>query len=499
MLLPVSWTAAETGSDASREAYRLSASRSADGVITLFGTAPDMTSQQRLLRAAGLTPPAEGGDETAWRGGIHGLAVDSAAPAEPTPGLAHRALRAFSLLEAGRLSIADTSVSLEGRARDATALERLEGLLDPEWFAAVWVDAEPPGLVLSIDERGRLTAEGVLPPGLERAVLADALPGLSLPERGGGLLLEGDQGGEEAALAPERAPRPTAAPAVGRAAPPSAAVPFVVAAAPLSTPAESAVWRSVLAALPIALPRMERGTIALGPRRIEIEGRLRPGFSAADIRAALRAALRGATNSADTLAPGTGDAEISLPTALTAPPDAAWQIRLDLIDAPPPARLTIAFADGTLSLAGILPEGLDAETALIRGGGARRAGLTSGGRGDPFLWREIVDAMAALREVLIAAEGQATSERIALAGTLRPGQDAATVEAFLAAQLAGVGEAPVLELALTETPAAEGDERTDLATGGRERLTSAGWAPVPPAAPRGEDKTPAADDLQSTD
>ncbi|MEL6575435.1 MAG: hypothetical protein AAFQ81_06040, partial [Pseudomonadota bacterium] len=219
-----------------------------------------------------------------------------------------------------------------------------------------------------------------------------------------------------------------------------------------------------------------------------LEGRLRQGFSAADTRAALRSALRSATGAPSTAGSGSGEAEGGAPPALEIAnaPDGTWLIRLDLTDAPPPARLTIAFADGAVSLAGILPEGFDADTALVRGGGALRAGLTSGGKGDPFLWRSIVDALGALRAAIDTMEGTATAERIALTGTLRPGYDDAQVSAFLAARLAESDTVPSIELSLTETAASEGAERVDLLSGRRERLTGGAWSVIAPPPPGAE-------------
>ncbi|MEL6481772.1 MAG: hypothetical protein AAFQ75_10005, partial [Pseudomonadota bacterium] len=166
------------------ETFRLTASRSLDGVVALNGVAPDGTSRQRFLRAAGLTPPTDGGDIDAWLAGLDGIQLDPSSAEANWPATAYRALRAFSLLEAGRLSVTAEAVSLEGRAVDAAALDRIDALLAPDWFAAVWVDPEPPGLTLQLSRKGSLRAEGILPPGLDRNVLADALPGLSLPGSG---------------------------------------------------------------------------------------------------------------------------------------------------------------------------------------------------------------------------------------------------------------------------------------------------------------------------
>ncbi|MEM6679779.1 MAG: hypothetical protein AAF675_18095, partial [Pseudomonadota bacterium] len=44
--------------------YRMAASRAQDGVVRLRGHAPDGTTRQRLMRAAGLVPPTDGGDST---------------------------------------------------------------------------------------------------------------------------------------------------------------------------------------------------------------------------------------------------------------------------------------------------------------------------------------------------------------------------------------------------------------------------------------------------
>ncbi|MEL6768822.1 MAG: hypothetical protein AAFP17_16700 [Pseudomonadota bacterium] len=480
ILLPAEPAIAQAGpAEADRgapERFRLTASRSLDGIVALNGVAPNGTSRQRFLRAAGLAPPTDGGDIDAWLAGLDGIRLDPASGEADWPATAYRALRAFSLLEAGRLSIAGEAVSLEGRAQDAAALDRIDALLAPDWFAAVWVDPEPPGLTLELSPRGRLRAEGILPPGLERGVLADALPGLSLPGSGDGVIADAAEA--DLSLAPDVAPLPKAAPAGSRIA--EAAEPFEQRAASVATPAESAVWRAVLEALPIALPRMATGRITLAPRSIAIEGRLRRGFSAADTRAALRSALRSATG-APGISPAAGesgtepdDPELAIANA----PDGAWLIRLDLTDAPPPARLTIAFADGAVSLAGILPEGFDADTALVRSGGALRAGLTSGGAGDPFLWRGIVDALGALRGAFAAVEGTVTGERIDLTGTLLPGYDPADVRTFLETRLTDRGPVPDLELSLTAAPSSEGTERVNLLSGSRERFANGAWTAI---------------------
>ncbi|MEO0958881.1 MAG: hypothetical protein AAFY66_10530 [Pseudomonadota bacterium] len=475
MLLHGGTAAAQANADAASEgeAPSLTASRSLDGSVSLSGVVPDGASRQRFLRAAGLEPPTDGGSIEAWLAGLDGLRLDPSADNADWTASAYRALRAFSLLEAGRLSVTGVAVSLEGRARDADALDRIEALLSPDWFAAVWVDPEPPGLTLSLSESGKIRAEGVLPPGLARSALAEALPGLSLPGRGDGVLT--GTADADAALAPSVAPRPPTAP--DRAALAEEPRTFERQAASVATPAEAAVWSAVLNALPIALPRMQTGRILLAPRSIAIEGRLRRGFSAADTRAALRSALRGATG-APIVAPdaaGPSDDDAAEETLLAAAPDGAWLIRLDLTDAPPLSRLTVAFADGSLSFAGIRPDGFDADTALIRGGGALRAGLTSGGAGDPFLWREIVDALADLRVAIATLEGVATAEEIVLSGTLYPGYNQADIAEFLKLRLSAAGAEPAIALDLTETPAAEGTERIDLISGSVERFGAEGW------------------------
>ncbi|MEM7529344.1 MAG: hypothetical protein AAF416_17015 [Pseudomonadota bacterium] len=427
------------------EPYRLTATRSLDGAVTLQGAAPDRATRQRFLRAAGLVPPTEGGEAKTWTGALVGLALRDDAPDDMWTGRAHRALRAFALLSAGRLSLIDKAVVLEGRARSAEALDRIGSLVEPDWQASIWVAPAPPQLMIEIAPGGRVSGIGILPPGLERADLEAVVPGLEI-SAGGTAMVEGEETTDP--LAPERAPMPKRADR--SAAEDASTLAFQSQATRLATPAASKTWRQVMAALPLALPRIDQGRITLGPRRVTLSGRLKRGFSAADTRAALRTALRLATGGAvaeTAMSRGNEGADNQAQTA------EHWQFQIDLADAPPLSRLTIAFADGRLSLAGILPEGLDAETALVRGGGAERAGLTSGGAGDPGQWRRILDALAAVRDGIASAEGEATAERLMLAGRLQAGWTKAEVQARIADALgtpAGQPPPPTLELSLIE-------------------------------------------------
>ncbi|MEM8990282.1 MAG: OmpA family protein [Pseudomonadota bacterium] len=208
---------------------------------------------------------------------------------------------------------------------------------------------------------------------------------------------------------------------------------------------DRAAWLAALDALAIAQPRIETGRAQIEGNRMRIAGQLRPGFGGQDARAAIRAVI-----------------------------GPAMELEIELEEAPPIAEITLAKAEGTVILSGILPEGLPPQTALVRMGSAAADGLVSGGAGDPRNWRRALDGVATVLRGFETAEGRVSDGRLQLSGALSRGQEASMIRAWLVGKL---GRGWRLNFDVEETPGAEGDTRTDVLTGATERLTGGYWLP----------------------
>jgi OOP family OmpA-OmpF porin len=204
-------------------------------------------------------------------------------------------------------------------------------------------------------------------------------------------------------------------------------------------------WERVLDALTIVIPRLSAGEARIAGQRVGIAGILRPGFSAGATRGAIRLAL-----------------------------GSAWEVAIELDEAPPPAEVTLRKTAHGLEISGILPAGVDPPEALSLLGHARDGGITGGGAGDAAAWGT---ALARLGEVLAlyaGATGRVAQRVVEIDGTLLPGYQTDRLGEWLGRQL---GEDWQVDLAGREVAARDGDIRRDLATGGTERLRRGRWLP----------------------
>lgn len=277
------------------------------------------------------------------------------------PALVEAALDALTEAESGTLDIANGEVALTASLSDNGAHRRMVEKLQPGWTVDLSVlDTAPdPELVLSVAPDGALSARGRLPAALGDGALAEMLGPV---DTSAGLAFDG----------------------FGNARP----------------------WRDALDALAIAVPRMARGEVLVEDTLARFEGALQPGFSAADLAAALRTTLG---------------------------PD--WEIEIALDEAPPPSHLDIIRTVDGVDIDGILPQGVTAEELLAPLGEADASDVTMGGRGDPQAWerkiRLVAEALQGLETGLARIEGQS----VAVSGTLAPGHDAAEIAADLESRL----------------------------------------------------------------
>jgi OOP family OmpA-OmpF porin len=204
-------------------------------------------------------------------------------------------------------------------------------------------------------------------------------------------------------------------------------------------------WARLLDALTIVIPRLGAGEARIAGRRIKISGTLRPGFSAGATRGAIRLAL-----------------------------GSAWEVTIELDEAPPPPAIALRKSALGLEISGILPAGIDPPEALSLLGHARDGGLTGGGAGDADAWGTALAGLGEVTALYGDATGRVTQGAVEIDGTLLPGYQAARLGEWLGAQL---GEDWQVSLTGRELPARDGDTRRDLASGGTERLRRGRWLP----------------------
>jgi len=204
-------------------------------------------------------------------------------------------------------------------------------------------------------------------------------------------------------------------------------------------------WARVLDALTIVIPRLHAGEARIAGRRVGIAGILRPGFSAGATRGAIRLAL-----------------------------GSAWEVAIELAEAPPPAKVALRKTAYGLEISGILPAGLDPPEALSLLGDAEDRGITGGGGGDAAAWGTALARLGELLALYVDATGRISEGAIEINGTLLPGYEAVRLGPWLGRQL---GEGWQVSVAGRELLAREGDTRRDLATGGTERLRRGRWLP----------------------
>ena len=211
----------------------------------------------------------------------------------------------------------------------------------------------------------------------------------------------------------------------------------------------------LLDALTIVLPRLAEGEIRLAEGGIEVDGQLRPGFSAEATRGAVRLAL--------------GSEQVA---------------RIMLAEAPPSAALAVTWSRHGAVVSGILPDGLPPSEALpllrepvegIVEGGLVDAGVTGGGSGDPAAWREALPRIGHLLPAFNHAVVRMAPGRVSVDGPLEPGHEAERLETWLAAAL---GEDWEVTVSGTERPAGEGATRHDPVAGRIEQKVGDRWIPL---------------------
>jgi len=204
-------------------------------------------------------------------------------------------------------------------------------------------------------------------------------------------------------------------------------------------------WERVLDALTIVIPRLRAGEARIAGQRVGIAGTLRPGFSVEATRGAIRLAL-----------------------------GSAWEVAIELDEAPPPAAIALKKTAYGLEISGILPAGIDPPEALSLLGNAEVGGITGGGAGDAAAWGTALARLGELLALYVDATGRVAQGAVEIDGTLLPGYEAGRLGEWLGRQL---GEDWQVSLAGRELPARDGDTRRDLATGGTERLRRGRWLP----------------------
>jgi OOP family OmpA-OmpF porin len=208
-------------------------------------------------------------------------------------------------------------------------------------------------------------------------------------------------------------------------------------------PGDAEAWERLFDALDIVLARLRGGKVRVSGTRFELAGELRPGFSAETTGAALRLAL-----------------------------GAAWEVEIDLAEAPPPAEVKLKKTAAGVEVSGILPAGIEPAQALRLMDAASGDAMTGGGGGDPAAWRSALVAIGPLLSVFADAEGLVADGVVELSGALKPGYEAQRLVAWLQGRLDEDWE---VHLTAEETPATEGAVRRDLATGRTERLRRGHW------------------------
>ncbi len=204
-------------------------------------------------------------------------------------------------------------------------------------------------------------------------------------------------------------------------------------------------WERVLDALTIVIPRLRAGEARIAGQRVGIAGTLRPGFSVEATRGAIRLAL-----------------------------GSAWEVAIELDEAPPPAAIALKKTAYGLEISGILPAGIDPPEALSLLGNAEVGGITGGGAGDAAAWGTALAGLGELLALYVDATGHVAQGAVEIDGTLLPGYEAGRLGEWLGRQL---GEDWQVSLAGRESPARDGDTRRDLATGWTERLRRGRWLP----------------------
>jgi len=204
-------------------------------------------------------------------------------------------------------------------------------------------------------------------------------------------------------------------------------------------------WARALDAVTIVIPRLRTGEVRIMGHRIGISGTLRPGFIAEATRGAIRLAL-----------------------------GSAWEVAIDLDEAPPPAMMELQKTAYGIQISGILPAGVDPPEALSLLGEVQDGGITGGGAGNAAAWGTVLARLGELLALYVDATGRIAQGTVEIDGTLLPGYEAGRLGPWLSRQL---GKDWRVTLAGREVPARDGDTRRDIATGGTERMRRGRWLP----------------------
>ena len=214
----------------------------------------------------------------------------------------------------------------------------------------------------------------------------------------------------------------------------------------LSEVGKPADWIPAAEALNIVLPRLEQATVRLKGQSLGIAGILRRGFSADGSVAAVQNEM----------------------------PE-GWELDLDLRESAPLSEMVFSKREGELVLSGVLPLGLGEEEALaLAGENAGGEALASAGEGDAGAWRQLLSSLSKGLVFFDSATGEINAGNLAINGILKPGYTPVTMQTWMSGQLV---EGWTLSLTADETPANEGDARTNLLTDETETFRSGYWLP----------------------
>lgn len=230
------WQTELEGAEPAPEDYIFTATKTAEGVVSLAGFAPDAATAETFVAAA-----AEAGNGT-----VEGdLEQSEDMPDAAWPDLVRDGLRALALTEAGTLALSGMNVDLTADVDTNDDLAALLPAIGAGWSNNITVLNPPPAaaVTLVMDEDGTLTASGVLPEGLTVGSFATMLPGMDV-----------------SGIDPE-------------------------------TVGAQSDWSNAAEALNIVLPRMVTAEARIGTRDLAIKGTLRRELSEAGAVAAVETVM----------------------------------------------------------------------------------------------------------------------------------------------------------------------------------------------------------------
>lgn len=218
------------------EDYAFSVMKIEDGSLILNGNAPDQATRDALLAAARSASSKQVSGEIRLADGM---------PAADWPESVMAGIAALQSSTSGLFEVIGNSVSLSAEVDSDDDLALLLPLLEDAWTTQIAVRNPTPEAVLklSLAADGGLSANGLLPEGMDIADLAAALPRLDLGQMD------------------------------------------------MQARGRPADWLAPLAGLQIVLPRFETASAELVGTNLALRGKLKRGFSADGAEAALKSAL----------------------------------------------------------------------------------------------------------------------------------------------------------------------------------------------------------------